>query len=197
MVGFEDELEILDNYFITLGSYAEMEEPELRGIVDDDSLPVSHPTRTTLDHLDNLFHEVAVHLEGTGLSVAVAPFFIRTNLLYPEQFNDGMRGYIQNVSTTVLATEAGMSLVDSGRIESELSLLGLGYDDLRDTMKALEVAERLGTDAIVTGNMLEMTESFVVFARVIHRETSEVLAAAQVVMDKEMVLDDLLGPSDS
>ena len=65
MVGFEDELEILDNYFITLGSYAEMEEPELRGIVDDDSLPVSHPTRTTLDHLDNLFHEVAVHLEGT------------------------------------------------------------------------------------------------------------------------------------
>jgi len=196
-IGFEDELAILENYFETLGRYAEMSPSDLSEFSDDVSLAISHPTRTTIDHLSNMFREIAVHLEVPGMTVAVAPFFIRTNVLYPDAFNDGMRAYIQNVSTTVLASESGMLLVDTGQIEHELSILGLGYDDLRDTIRALEVAERLGTDAIVTGNMLEMTDSFVLFARVIHGETEQVLAAAQVVMDKDMVLDDLLGPSDS
>jgi hypothetical protein len=141
-MGFEDELEILDNYFVTLGACAEPTDSDLSEISDDESLAISHPTRTTIDHLSNLFHEIAVHL-----------------------------------------TDPGMSLMDTGRIENELSILGIGYDDLRDTMKTLGAASRLGADAIVTGNLLEMTESFALFARVTEDSTEEVLAAAQVVMD--------------
>ena len=194
-ITFEDELEILDHYFETLGNHPELTLEDVRQASGDDSLAASQTDRTTLTHLTNLFAEVREQLRGTEVSIAVAPFFVRTNLAYPQVFNDGMRVYVQQVATTTLAVERGLRVIDTDEIETELSVLGLGLNDLQDTINAIETARRLETDTIVTGTMIEMNESFIVFARVIDVKTEEVLAAAQVVMDKKMVLDDLLGPA--
>lgn len=193
-VTFEDKLAILENYFEILGTYPELERSEMARTFDDESLPLSGGRRTTITQLTNLFGEIALHLRETDGSVAVTPFFIRTNVAYPREFNEGMRAYVQQVATTVVASATGVRLIDTDRIETELRVLGMGLADLRDTVHALEMARQLHTDAIVTGTMIEMSESFVMFARVVDRRTEEVLAAARVVLDKATVMDDLLGP---
>ena len=193
-ISFEDQLSILDHYFQTLGEHPEISTEDVQRLARDDSLPDTDSDRTTLGHLANLFNEVGEHLPEARGSVAVAPFILRTNFAYPQQFNDGMRAYVQQVATTTLAGQRGIRLIDTDRIETELSVMGLGLDDLKDTVHAIEAARQLDTDLIITGTMIEMSESFIVFARVINSDSEEVLAAAQVVMNKESVIDDLLGP---
>ena len=194
-IDLTDEITILDNYMVTLGRLISMDEVALSVYSNDDSLAVRAPERSTIDHLSNLFDELSAHLGDQAMSIAVAPFHIRTNVSYPQAFNDGVRAYVQQVSTARLA--AGRTLVDTDRIETELSGLGSGYEDLRDTVVAIEVARSLGTDAIVTGTLVELESSFVIFARAVMSGSEEVLAAAQVTLNKEQVLDDIFGPSES
>lgn len=196
--GFEDEIAIFDTYFTTLGRETGLAEEEIVEVSEDRGLPVEEPERRIVDHLGNLFREVAEHLRNAVAieqSVAVAPFYIRTGVMYPVEFNRGMRGYIQQTSTTELSMIDGIRLIDTAGIEQQLASMGFAFEDLRDTERAIELARSVGSDALVTGTIMEMAHSFVVFARVIDSAGGEVLAAAQVVMDKDIVLDDLLGPA--
>ena len=56
--------------------------------------------------------------------------------------------------------------------------------DLVDTAKAIAVGKVLAARYILTGSVIEMPSSVVIFGRIVNVETSEVESAAQVIVPK-------------
>ena len=68
----------------------------------------------------------------------------------------------------------------------------LALSDLMDTSQAIEVGKFLTADYIVTGSVLEMPTSVVIFGRIINVETAEIESVAQVIVRKTANLSKLL-----
>ena len=64
--------------------------------------------------------------------------------------------------------------------------------DMFDTEIARRVGESLGADAFVTGYLVPLTDSVIVFARLIEVETGTVVSATQTVMNLTPELLDLV-----
>lgn len=61
-----------------------------------------------------------------------------------------------------------------------------------DTQAAIEVGKFLAANYIVTGSLIEMTSSVVIFARVIDVQTGEVGSFAQVILPRNQQVDLLM-----
>ncbi len=71
--------------------------------------------------------------------------------------------------------------------EQELALA-----DLVDTTKAISVGKVLAAQYILTGTLIEMPNSVVIFGRVVNVETTEIESAAQVIVPKNREVRALL-----
>jgi len=61
-----------------------------------------------------------------------------------------------------------------------------------DTQAEIEVGKFLAANYIVTGSLIEMTSSVVIFARVIDVQTGEVGSFAQVILPRNQQVDLLM-----
>ena len=68
----------------------------------------------------------------------------------------------------------------------------LALSDLIDTTNAIKVGQLLTVSHILTGTVLEMPASVVIFGRIINVETAEVESAAQVIVPKNREVSALL-----
>jgi hypothetical protein len=68
----------------------------------------------------------------------------------------------------------------------------MALSDLVDTSKAIEIGKFLAADYIVTGSVIEMTDSVVIFGRIINIETSEIESVAQIIVPKDADVRKLL-----
>ena len=68
----------------------------------------------------------------------------------------------------------------------------LTVSDMMDTSTAVRVGSALAAGYIVTGTVVEMTTTLVIFARVINVKTGEVESAAQVVLPRSGEIERLL-----
>jgi curli biogenesis system outer membrane secretion channel CsgG len=71
--------------------------------------------------------------------------------------------------------------------EQELSL-----SDLMDTSRAIAVGRLLAANYIVTGSVIELAATVVIFGRVINIETGEVESVAQVIVPIDAEVKELL-----
>jgi TolB-like protein len=60
----------------------------------------------------------------------------------------------------------------------------LALNDLMDTSNAIEIGKLLTANYILTGSVVEMPGSVMIFGRVINVETAEVESVAQVIVPK-------------
>jgi TolB-like protein len=72
-------------------------------------------------------------------------------------------------------------------IEQELS-----HSDLMDTSKAIEVGKSLYANYILTGTVIEMSESVVIFCRVVNIETAEIESVGQVIVPRNEEVNAML-----
>jgi TolB-like protein len=81
-----------------------------------------------------------------------------------------------------LARIPSLSVIPYGSLESHLREKDLTRLDLTDTSVALKTAERLKVDYILTGSIIEMPSSVVLFARILNRKTEAVDSVAQLIL---------------
>jgi TolB-like protein len=76
----------------------------------------------------------------------------------------------------------GRSRLDAIRAEQNLAAV-------LDTDSAVAIGKLLGARYMITGQVIPMTSQVIVFGRVIHVETGEIISAAQVFLDRQIVGD--------
>lgn len=77
-VGFDDEIEILENYIRILGQDLDLQGEELTRISGDIEIVPAAPDRPLDSHLQNLFREITFEMEGKGEgAIAVAGFMMK------------------------------------------------------------------------------------------------------------------------
>ncbi|MEE8591583.1 MAG: FlgO family outer membrane protein, partial [Spirochaetia bacterium] len=78
-----------------------------------------------------------------------------------------------------------LTLVERNKLDELLAEQELALSDLMDTENAIEIGKFLAADYIVTGSVIEMASTVVVFGRVINVATAEVESVAQVILPKD------------
>jgi hypothetical protein len=197
---FNHELEILANYDAILG----------RELVDaggnpagnyaglGGSGPAAQPGGTggdgrtaNLDELQKrlsaLYREIGLSFpEGQRSVAALAPFGIRGT--------DGetpLLAFINESALVSLSGTPGLALVERSRLDAVRAEQNLLRRGLLDTDAAIEVGRLLGAQYMITGQVIPMSAQAIVFARVIHVQTGEIVSAAQVFVERSL-LGDLL-----
>jgi len=79
----------------------------------------------------------------------------------------------------------GFELIEPATLDRMLASGGRRRSDFVDTAVALRVGGMLHADYIITGTIIEMSESVVIFARVLGAGTGEVLASCQINISRE------------
>jgi TolB-like protein len=185
--GFDDEIEILDRYLEILGAELEWEQPRLAAAKSDLEIPPPVSKRLLQDHLANLFREMTLELaQRQGGVVAVSGFANRSGK--PSALVD----LLNETAMVAFGRIDTMTLVERDKLNVLLEEQELALSDLMDTENAIEFGRFLAANFIVTGSVIEMTNTVVVFGRVIDVTTGEVESVAQVILPKDPDLARLL-----
>jgi TolB-like protein len=188
---FKHELEILVNYDNILSR--ELADsggsPGGNFVGIDGPSPVTRPSAqpSNLELLQNrltaLYKEIGLSFPAGQRSIAaLAPFSMRgvdeeTPLL----------AFINESALVSLAQTPGLTLVERTRLDAVRAEQNLARQGLLDTDDAIEVGKLLGAHYIVTGQVIPMSAQVIIFARVIHVQTGEIISAAQVFVENSII----------
>jgi curli biogenesis system outer membrane secretion channel CsgG len=85
-----------------------------------------------------------------------------------------------------------LTLVEREKLDMLLEEQELALADLTDTTTAIEVGRFLTANYLVTGSVIEMANSVVIFGRIINVESGEIESVAQVIVPKDKNVQKLL-----
>lgn len=186
--GFEDELTVLEQYIRILGEELEMEEANVSGIVRDREIAPLVSDRPFTDHMANLFREMTLDFKTRSEGVvAVSGFTMQNGQTAP------IIDLLNETATVEFGRIDSLILVERNRLDEVLAEQQIQLTGLVDTSTAIRVGEILAAQYIVTGSVIEMTGSVVIFGRVINVESAEVESVAQVIVTKDPIVKGLLG----
>jgi curli biogenesis system outer membrane secretion channel CsgG len=139
------------------------------------------------DHLSNLFREMTLDLKVKDKGVvAISGFTTKT----------GKSSDLIHLLNEMAVVEIGridtLTLVEREKLDALLAEQELALADLMDTEQAIEVGRFLAANYIVTGSVIEMPTSVVIFGRIINVETGEVESVAQVIVPMDRDIEKLL-----
>ena len=178
--GFDDEIGILDQYIDILGAELQWDQPRVTTIKGDLEIQPGVPKRSLQDHLSNLFREMTLELNRTqGGVVAVSGFATKSGK------PAGLVDLLNEMAMVEFGRIDTLTLVERNKLDEILAEQELALSDLMDTENAIEIGKFLAADYIVTGSVIEMASTVVVFGRVINVATAEVESVAQVILPKD------------
>ena len=185
--GFEDEIEILDNYIEILGQELQLEPQQVLHRAGEIEIAPSVQKRPLQEHLANLFREMTLDLAlKPGGVIAVSGFTTRGDEA-PE-----LLSLLNEMAVVEIGGLDTLKLVERQKLDALLEEQELALSDLMDTSKAISIGRLMAADYIVTGTVVEMSTSVVIFGRIINIETGEVESVAQVIVPKDSEMKKLL-----
>ena len=185
--GFDDEIEILDKYIEILGRDLELEQSYVAGVKRDMEQDPIGPKRSLTEHLENLFREMILDLQLKGSGVVAVSGFAMDNKPSAELLT-----LLDEMALSEIAKIEAFVLVERQKIEAVLTEQELALSDLMDTSQAIQIGELLAANYIVTGTVIEMAETVIIFGRIINVESGEVESVAQVIIPKDRDIKKLL-----
>jgi TolB-like protein len=185
--GFDDEIEILGRYQDILGKELQWEEPRVAALKQDAELAPGVQKRPIQEHLANLLREMTLDLRlKKGGVVAVSGFTARTGQ------SSGLVELLNETAGLEFGRIDTLTLVERSKLDEVLAEQELALSDLMDTSRAITVGRFLAANYIVTGSVIEMAATVVIFGRVINVETGEVESVAQVIVPIDAEVKKLL-----
>jgi TolB-like protein len=181
--GFDDEIEILENYIDILGRELQWDQAKVSTLKRDVEILPAVQTRSVQDHLSNLFREMTLDLRVKDKGVvAISGFTTRTGK------SSDLIDLLNEMAVVEIGRIDTLTLVEREKLDALLAEQELALSDLMDTEQAIEVGRFLAANYIVTGSVIEMAASVVIFGRIINVETGEVESVAQVIvpMDRDV-----------
>ena len=179
--GFDEELAVLDNYIKIFGGKLEMESSELEALRRDTELEPVTLKRSFLERAGALFREMSLDLQSRKAgNIAVSGFAVSDGR------EAGITDLLDEMAQSFLA--ASFTVVERQRIDAVLQEQEMALSDLMETTEAIKLGQFLSADYILTGTVIPMNSSVIIFSRIINTRTTAVESAAQVVVpiDKEV-----------
>jgi Ca-activated chloride channel homolog len=185
--GFDDEIEILDNYIDILGRELELEQQYVAGYKQDIEQTPPTPERSLNEHLGNLFKEMILDLKlkGSGV-VAVSGFALDGNP------SAGLLTLLDEMALSEISKIDSFMLVERQQINVVLKEQKMSLSGLMDTSQAIQIGMLLSANYIVTGTVIEMNSTIIIFGRIINVGTGEVESVAQIIVPKDEDVEKLL-----
>jgi len=188
---FKHELEILVNY----DSILNRELADSGGSPAGDFIgingpsPVTRPSAQTANlellqsRLSALYKEIGLSFPAGQRSIAaLAPFSMRG-----AEAETPLLAFINESALVSLAQTPGLTLVERTRLDAVRAEQNIARQGLLDTDAAIEVGKLLGAHYIITGQVIPMSAQAIIFARVIHVQTGEIISAAQVFVENSII----------
>jgi TolB-like protein len=143
-------------------------------------LPTLSTERSFEQHLASLTEEMVL-----GFAPDAQPTLAVAGFTAPGDARGALLDVLNNALTTSFAGLPQFTMVDRGSLERVLEEQELSLSGLMDTTTAVRVGNLLSAAYIVTGNLIETTESVIIFARIVNVETGTIESAAQTVVSKK------------
>jgi Ca-activated chloride channel family protein len=176
---FDDEVGILDRYLEILGKdLSQSPEAIVQAKADVELVPLASD-RPVQERLKALFEEIVLDLAGKKPgTLAVSGFTTRDGK------TSTLIALLDEMAVVAIGKVDRMKLTERKRLDVILQEQELALSDLMDTAKAIRVGQFLAADYLLTGSVIEMDRSVIIFGRVINVETAEIESVAQVVVPK-------------
>jgi len=184
---FADEIQILDRYINILGEDLQLTATETRRRAADVEIVSQVQERSLQEHLENLFREITLNMgEKEKGTIAISGF---TN---KDGSPSDLVTLINEMALVEVAKHQTLQVVERDKMEMVLEEQKLALSDLIDTTNAIKVGHLLTVSHMLTGTVLAMPGSVVIFGRIINVETAEVESAAQVIVPRSREVEALL-----
>ncbi len=176
---FDDGIEILERYIGILGQDLALGETQTRRIAMDEEIAPSVRERSLGGHLENLFREMTLDLGSKGRgTISISGFTTRDGK------PSGLVTLLNEMALMEVAKLDTLTVIERAKLDMILDEQKLALNDLMDTSNAIEIGKLLTANYILTGSVVEMPGSVMIFGRVINVETAEVESVAQVIVPK-------------
>jgi Ca-activated chloride channel family protein len=184
---FNDQISILDKYIDILGEDLQMAVTETRRIALDHEIAPQVSGRSLHEHCKNLFQEMTLAMEKGGQgAIAVSGFTTRDGK------TSDLITLLNEMAMLEIAKHRNLQVVERDKLDMVLDEQKLALSDLVDTTNAIKVGKLLTVTHILTGTVLEMPGSVVIFGRIINVESGEIESAAQVIVSRNREVEALL-----
>jgi TolB-like protein len=111
---------------------------------------------------------------------------------FPDDRQTSILDLIDNTAESYLLKMPHYKVIERERIDGILLEQELSLSDLRDTNKAIKAGKSLSAHYVLTGTVIEMTKSVVIFCRVINVETAVIESIGQVIVPRTEEVNALL-----
>ena len=184
---FKNELSVLETYITKMAAESGFDERETARLIQDRELVPVRDERDLIDHLHNLFEELALELqEHEAGTVALLGF------TFPDNRYSEILDVLNETAASYFSELSQHRFIKQETINEILTEQELSHSDLMDTRKAIEIGESLFADYILTGTVIEMSESVVIFCRVVNIETAEIESVGQVIVPRNEQVNAML-----
>jgi hypothetical protein len=177
--GFDDAIAILDRYVETLGRDLQLARSELERFGRDVEIQPASPGRTLQEYFAGLSREIALDLRLRRQGLVAVSGFTAQGAVAPGL----MTALADRVEAEIVQVHS-VRLLQARVVADALRREGLAEGDLADKLHALQVGRSLGADYILTGTVMEMTGSYIIFSRLVNVGSGEVDSAAQVIVPR-------------
>lgn len=189
---FASEIEVLGKYLTVVGENLDLKKSIVQAIMEDVEIPATVQDRPLARHMENLFQELALSLEGLPSGAIAASGFTARGVgsaasaagsaPHPAPLLD----YLNQAGEAYLAglQDPRFPFVERRRLDAVLREQELALSDLSDSRDAVRVGMMVAADYLLTGSVVEMDESVVIFSRIVNVESAVIETAAEVIVPK-------------
>jgi Ca-activated chloride channel family protein len=133
------------------------------------------------DRVSGLFKEITLSLPEQRSVIALAPFIIRSGEEPP------LLNFLNESALVVLSGDSRLTLVERSLLDKVRQEQQIQLVEVMDADTAVGIGKLLGARFIITGQVIPLRTQVMVFGRVINVETGEIVSAAQVYLDRQVV----------
>ena len=184
---FDDEIQILNNYIKTLGGELELGDEQIDQTMVQTELYPAYGAQSLDQQLQLLFREVVLELQQVSSGkLAVSGFS------YNNGQDSALITLLNEKAVSDLAGLEQLRILERSKLEAVLTEQELALSDLVDTEHAIQIGRIMAADLLLTGTVIEMAQSVIIFSRIIDVVSGEIESAAQVIIPKSADLERLL-----
>lgn len=184
---FDDEIQILNNYIKTLGGELELGDEQIDQTMVQTELYPAYGAQSLDQQLQLLFREVVLELQQVSSGKLAVSGFSHNN-----GQDSALIALLNEKAVSDLAGLEQLRILERSKLEAVLTEQELALSDLVDTENAIQIGRIMAADLLLTGTVIEMTQSVIIFSRIIDVVSGEIESAAQVIIPKSADLEQLL-----
>jgi TolB-like protein len=185
--GFSDEIEVIEAYIRILGGEVEYNEEKIKEVVADREPELRQREYPFPSRVESLFQELSLTMEAKPKGPLVV-----TGFSFKDDRQAPILEFLSNYAETSFIKNVNFPVVSRQDLQRVLDEQKLVLSGLFETENAIAVGELLSAHYMVTGTVIEMGSSVIIFSRIIDIESAEILGASQIIVDKDEDVSTLL-----